>query len=381
MIKKLTALLLCAVTCFCLCSCGSVIGEDTTTSGLPDVSVTEESTEGLIVITTTEVTTDLTTTEVTTEAITTELTTTETTTEATTEYTTDAVIPPPPVYEGSTPLLYKVTDNKGNYLWLMGTIHVGRQNYYPLPDYVNKAFEESEALAVEVDITKFSKNYLAQMYALKQLTYNDGSTIKDHIPEETYNKAVAILKENGMYSEALEGYKPVMWSNFIDNASISKLGADSSLGVDVHFINRAKETKKPVLQIESSGSQYSMMGDFSEGLQLMILQGSVNSYGKPEKTKADLEEMMDLWYEGDEAEFSAYLKKDNNYDNETVKKLMAEYNKAMFTDRNRKMTDYAVRKLKKGDKVFICVGAAHVIGDDGMVKRLRDLGYKVEAVR
>ena len=44
----------------------------------------------------------------------------------------------------STPLLYKVSDDAGNVIWLLGSIHVGMEDYYPLPDYVLDAFDGSE---------------------------------------------------------------------------------------------------------------------------------------------------------------------------------------------------------------------------------------------
>ena len=36
--------------------------------------------------------------------------------------------------------------------------------------------------------------------------------------------------------------------------------------------------------------------------------------------------------------------------------------------------------MKGKDQVFVVVGAAHIIGDKGMAKQLRDKGYKVEQV-
>ena len=63
------------------------------------------------------------------------------------------------------------------------------------------------------------------------------------------------------------------------------------------------------------------------------------------------------------------------------KALYDEYYKAMITDRNDNMTDYAVDALDSGEEVFICVGAAHVIGDGAIAENLRELGYTVEMVR
>ena len=45
------------------------------------------------------------------------------------------------------------------------------------------------------------------------------------------------------------------------------------------------------------------------------------------------------------------------------------------------MTDYAVDALASGEEIFICVGAAHVVGDGAIADNLRELGYTVEVVR
>ena len=75
-----------------------------------------------------------------------------------------------------------------------------------------------------------------------------------------------------------------------------------------------------------------------------------------------------------------------NFENEEEngnwdKNLYEEYNKAMIVDRNKGMTEYAEQALKSGKEIFICVGAAHVVGKGAMAEQLRDLGYTVEVIR
>ena len=117
MMKKLTALLLVLLMCFTLCACSSEKAEEGTTAGntiTSDVSIPQS-----------------------TEPSATELTTTE---EPTTEEVTLPSVPADDnaaeKEEGITPLLYKVTDADGNVVWLFGSIHVGKEEFYPLPDYV-----------------------------------------------------------------------------------------------------------------------------------------------------------------------------------------------------------------------------------------------------
>ena len=166
-----------------------------------------------------------------------------------------------------TPLLYRVTDEKDNVIWLFGSIHVGREDYYPLPDYVQNAFEDADSLAVEVDIVEFEKDVDGQYNALSPLIYNDGTKIYNHISQSLYEKAVDILKEYGSYFSSFDYYRPVFWSSMIDSLLIEQLGGDAELGIDIHLIDAAYKAKKEVVEIESAEFQYKMLADFEEEAQ------------------------------------------------------------------------------------------------------------------
>jgi uncharacterized protein YbaP (TraB family) len=45
------------------------------------------------------------------------------------------------------------------------------------------------------------------------------------------------------------------------------------------------------------------------------------------------------------------------------------------------MADYAEEAVESGKEVFICVGAAHVVGEGAMADLLEERGYKVELVK
>ena len=158
------------------------------------------------------------------------------------------------------------------FLRFFGSIHVGEEYFYPLPDYVLDAYESSDALAVEFDIVSFEKDIDAQIEALQQMVYTDGTTITDHISEELYNDAKAVLKDLNIYSSALDYYVPSMWSSFIDSGMISQMGVDTSLGIDMYFLNRAHEENKTILDVESAAFQYGMMAGYSEELQVLLLE-------------------------------------------------------------------------------------------------------------
>lgn len=280
----------------------------------------------------------------------------------------------------ATPLLYRVTDQKGDVIWLFGSIHVGRENYYPLPDYVLDAFAGADSLAVEVDIVALEEDMGLQMQALSPLVYADGSTIKDHISQDLYDKAVEILKEYKSYSSMMDVYCPALWSSMIESLMAQELGADGNLGIDRHLINKAYEDEKEILAIESAVFQYQMLADFDDDVQLMMLESAVEMYEDTDVAADELEMMMDLWASGDESAFAAYLSETDETMTDAEKKTYAKYNQAMIVDRNLTMTEYAENALASGKEVFICVGAAHVVGDGAMADLLSQRGYTVECI-
>ncbi len=278
------------------------------------------------------------------------------------------------------PILYKVSDGEGNVIWLFGSIHIGREDYYPLPDYVLDAFDSSDALAVEANVVAFESDISGQMNALQKLVYTDGTTIKDHVSEETYSAAVDILKENGIYSSMFDYYMPSMWFSLIESCAVLNLDIDTQLGVDIHLINRAMDADKEILEIESAEFQYGMLSEFSPELQVYLLESTIETYSQTKLLEQSYKAMMDAWASGDEKVLIRLIGAEGEIEDEKEAELYEEYNEAMIEERNESMTDYAVDALESGEEVFICVGAAHVIGDDAIADNLRELGYTVERV-
>ena len=277
-----------------------------------------------------------------------------------------------------TPLLYEVTDSENGKVWLFGSVHVGEESFYPLPRYVLNAFKKADVLAVELDIINFKNNDYFQSLAFSKLSYKDGSTIKDHIPPFLYDDALEILKEHNLYNQSLDYYYPALWADYIDSARYLKLGINKELGIDRYFINN--KGKKQLSEIESAKEQYTMLASFSETVQSSLLYSAVNDYNEPIE-ESSLKELMALWAAGDEAALTEKLRKPEKFSSEEQKNLYNEYYKAAVTDRNLKMTDYAEEALLSGKETFICVGAAHIIGEGSIVEQLKARGYTVTTIK
>lgn len=281
----------------------------------------------------------------------------------------------------ATPLLYRVSDKNGNVLWLFGSIHVGREDYYPLPDYVMDAYHGCDALAVEADIVAFETDFAAQTKAMQKLIYTDGTDISDHIPEELYDEAVSIMEEADMYISMLDYYMPSMWFSFLQSLMYLDMDAQIELGIDRHFLTLAKEEEKEILEVESVEFQYDMLAGFSEELQIFLLRDAVQSYKLSAFTKIGIDLLMNQWAAGDEEAFGKYLQTQDESVEQMDADLYNEYYNAMYLSRNEAMTRWAEDALQSGKEIFMVVGAAHIVGEGAVAENLRELGYTVEIVR
>lgn len=292
----------------------------------------------------------------------------------------DSEIKLSPFPSSPTPLLYKITDDDGDVCWLFGSIHVGTEDMYPLPEYVTSAFDSSDALAVEFDIIKYETDTSAQMKSLSKLVYPNGK-IESVIGTETYTEAVEILTDCGIYSSVLDMYMPVFWANIIDSIIYEEMGIDFSLGIDRHMINLAYDADKPVYDIESAALQYEALSSFSWELQAAELKSAMARYNNKDNVQSELAYLVEIWSVGNVSILEEYMFSAIKSGTEEDRALSEEYNKIMLTDRNVHMASYIEDALDSGEEVFVCVGAAHLVGNDGIARILKDAGYTVKAMR
>ena len=99
-----------------------------------------------------------------------------------------------------------------------------------------------------------------QISLAQKMLYTDGTTIKDHIGEELYDKMVAKLKEKGSYNSMYDNYKPAFFESLFENAIIVDANMDANAGIDMHFLKLAKSEQKDILEIETAESQCYLRG-------------------------------------------------------------------------------------------------------------------------
>ncbi|MGC5775236.1 TraB/GumN family protein [Paenibacillus pabuli] len=269
------------------------------------------------------------------------------------------------VQTGGRGFMWEVESN-GNTVYLVGSMHIADDSFYPLREEFEEAFAEADYLGVEIDISK-AADEAQQKLIMDMGMYQDGTTLKDHVSKETYAKLGDILKQSGLEANALDTFKPWVAETTISSLKSVKAGYEASAGIDLYFIQKAVERKLPVLELESYESQLGMFNDFSKELQEKNLNAVLDNFDVLDDS---VDQMAEMWKTGDDQgllEFTNSMAVD------------PEYNKAMLIDRNIGMADKIDGYLKsdKQEEYFIVVGAGHFLGKDGVIQLLKNKGYNV----
>ena len=279
------------------------------------------------------------------------------------------------------PMLFRVSGENGREAYLFGTIHVGDARVDTALQKLTPYLDACDALAVEFDILAFEQDPQAQMDSMTRFLLTDGSRITDHMPQELYERAFALLGEAGLYPKLMEMYNLSMWSQLVEQAAlITRTDYDLEIGMDRSLIRYCYDKHIEVRDVESAELQYALLAGLSDELNLLLIEStldSLDSYGE------SIDQLYSAWLEGDPEAIEALLSSEESGSEELTedqRKLLEDYYDQLLTQRNLGMRDKALQWLEAGDKLFFAVGAAHLLGEGGLIALLRDAGYTVEQV-
>ena len=92
-----------------------------------------------------------------------------------------------------------------------------------------------------------------------------------------------------------------------------------------------------------------------------------------DSSKDELDKMIKAWKEGDDKTLVEQMTQDEKTDPDAAK-----MNDLLIYQRNGGMAGKIDELLKGKEKAFVVVGAAHLMGEKGVLKQLEAKGYKVE---
>ena len=277
----------------------------------------------------------------------------------------------PPAGGDSAPkhFLWKVTGPKG-VVYLLGTIHAGKADFYPLPSIIEESFKSADTLIEEIDTSEPAEAARVQQAFMENGDYPNGDTINNHLSEVTRSHLTAYVKEGGLPEQAVAHMRPWLVSMLVELREMKQMGFDPSYGLDQHFLDEAQQSHKQIGALEDAGSQLKMLSSLSEEFQDRLLLSSLVDV---EKSHDVLDFLTRAWQSGDDAAMQELITSSVR-DYPQLKPLMTK----LFDDRNTAMAAKIEGFLQTPKSYFVAVGAGHLVGDKGVLSQLRRKNFKEE---
>jgi uncharacterized protein YbaP (TraB family) len=251
-------------------------------------------------------------------------------------------------------------------MYLAGSVHALSADVYPLSPAFEQAFAASDTLVEEIDLNQAGLLALGPMLLSKAM-YQDGRTFDKVVSKETHDLVVKQLKGLPMAAELIRMMKPWMVMLTLTAIQIQQAGLDPTLGLDQHFFDRATKAKKAVIGLETAESQIDRFDKMPESLQEQMLRSTLDELGMQNK---EIATMVSAWRRGDAATIERDMVR-------ALQKYPAAY-QSLIVERNNNWMPQLEKCLTRTTPCMVVVGAAHLVGPDGLLTLLQRKGYRLE---
>ena len=260
-------------------------------------------------------------------------------------------------------LLWKIDSPDGKTSHLLGTIHLEDSRVTNLPVLVQRAFDRSSRVTLEITMDPAA---LISLSVAMMLT--DGRDLRSVIGDRLYLRSIKALEDYGAAELVVAQMKP--WA-----IATTLLTPKPKTGVvlDMKLYQEALAAGKQVDGLETAAEQLGVFDGMDEKLQIKMLQETLDQLPK---IKGMYRELVEVYLQRDLAKMVAL---NDRYMDMSDRNLAEQFNQRVIVDRNHRMAERMESRLIKGN-VFVAVGALHLPGKEGLLALLEKRGYKLTRI-
>jgi len=265
---------------------------------------------------------------------------------------------------------------QGVQIHLLGSIHVGKPEFYPLHAEVEQRFRAADQLVFEVDPQAVASPQVAMQMQLRGMLPG-GQTLQDVLSTETLGTLEQVLQGIGIPMDNFMQFKPWMVALLLTNLQAGALGYDPRFGLESYLMGQ-RQADTPILELESLEQQLGML----EALHPETFLGySLQEYASG---SALMENMVAAWRCGDKETLEGIVHEGDAQLDAVAPAQRAHLEQiydSLFTRRNLTMADGIEAFAEDGSgSYFVVVGAGHLLGEGSVVELLQQRGFEVEPV-
>jgi len=260
--------------------------------------------------------------------------------------------------------LWRATKGQG-VVYLVGSVHMLTADFYPLAPALDDAFKASDLLVEEADLAEMLSP-TTQFSLLQRGMLPAGQTLDKVVSPATIalvNAHAGALGPGGTV-EAVKQFKPWFLAMTLEAMEWQKAGFDPQLGLDKHFYDRAQSEGKTVQGLETTEYQISLFDGMTAEQQERFLAETLKDLNKE---TASVNKLASAWKSGDVAGVERFVLQDLQSDPQVYQRLLV--------GRNRNWLPKIEALFSRPHTAIVVVGAAHLVGPDGLVSMLKAKGY------
>ena len=194
-----------------------------------------------------------------------------------------------------------------------------------------------------------------------------GQSLDRVLSEDTFALVNRRLSGLGMPIEPLRRFKPWLLALTLAAVEWQQAGFDPELGLDRHFYDRARSERKTIQALETAEFQISRFDELTMEEQDRMLAATVRQL---DAQKGAVTTLADAWRAGDTATIEQLVLEDFKQEPRLYLRLLVERNRAWLAK--------IEALFGRPGRAFVVVGAAHLVGPDGLLAMLTARGFTVE---
>ena len=256
-----------------------------------------------------------------------------------------------------------------NRIYLLGSVHVLRQQDHPIPTAIEKAYQDAEILIMEIDVDDLDPIEMAGM--VNELgVIKDGSTLQEIMGPSLYDEAADYASQLDIPFLMLAQTEPWLAAITIEQMMLLRIGFNPEYGIEFHLSAKAGEDSKEILGLESVREQLEFLDKLSLSAQRSLL---IQTLRESLNIEENLDLLIDAWRHGDidflEENLLAEMQR------------YPELYRTLVVDRNEAWVEQIRNLIGEQDDYLIVVGTLHLVGDDGLPALLSEIGITTNQLR
>lgn len=276
-----------------------------------------------------------------------------------------AACAPAPPLEGE-PALWRISDEDSE-IWLFGTVHVLPTDVRWRGPRVSAAFASAEELVTETDTSEAAAASFPAL-AARYGALPRGERLSDKLDEGDRARLARLGAALGLSRQAIEGSRPWLAALQLTVAAVAQRGHTAEAGVETWLAAEARRTGKRLSFLETPEAQIRVLADLPTEEELRLLSTTLRQL---EEDAALPDEIDAAWARGDVAELARLLDEEWSEQGPVI-------HERLILERNRAWADAIAERLEGEGRIFVAVGAAHLVGEGSVVELLRARGVRVE---